>query len=183
MESTDAKLLYGILLDRMQLSIKNGWMDREDGKVFIYYPIEKIMDALTCGNKKAGHLLAELDDRRGIGLITRVHQGLGKPDKIYVHKCMLPGMQKPKCRGDPSGAEKTGPDVLDGQVQRCHLDMSGDVLPVRTCQKHQVIRLMRTILISMILSILPSLPGMKRSEMRSRANMNLIGLTSRNSAI
>lgn len=125
--STDAKLLYGILLDRMQLSIKNGWMDREDGKVFIYYPIEKIMDALTCGNKKAGHLLAELDDRRGIGLITRVHQGLGKPDKIYVHKCMLPGMQKPKCREDPSGAEKTGPDVLDGQVQRCHLDMSGDV--------------------------------------------------------
>ena len=125
--STDAKLLYGILLDRMQLSIKNGWMDREDGKVFIYYPIEKIMDALTCGNKKAGHLLAELDDRRGIGLITRVHQGLGKPDKIYVHKCMLPGMQKPKCRGDPSGAEKTGSDVLDGQVQRCHLDMSGDV--------------------------------------------------------
>ena len=125
--STDAKLLYGILLDRMQLSIKNGWMDREDGKVFIYYPIEKIMDALTCGNKKAGHLLAELDDRRGIGLITRVHQGLGKPDKIYVHKCMLPGMQKPKCRGDPSGAEKTCPDVLDGQVQRCHLDMSGDV--------------------------------------------------------
>lgn len=125
--STDAKLLYGILLDRMQLSIKNGWMDREDGKVFIYYTIEKIMDALTCGNKKAGHLLAELDDRRGIGLITRVHQGLGKPDKIYVHKCMLPGMQKPKCRGDPSGAEKTGPDVLDGQVQRCHLDMSGDV--------------------------------------------------------
>ena len=89
--------------------------------------IEKIMDALTCGNKKAGHLLAELDDRRGIGLITRVHQGLGKPDKIYVHKCMLPGMQKPRCRGDPAGAEKTDPNVLEGHVQGCHLDMSGDV--------------------------------------------------------
>ena len=125
--STDAKLLYGILLDRMQLSMKNGWMDREDGKVFIYYPIEKIMDALTCGNKKAGHLLAELDDRRGIGLITRVHQGLGKPDKIYVHKCILPGMHKPRCRGDPSGTEKADSEVLEGHVQKCHLDMSGNV--------------------------------------------------------
>ena len=51
--STDAKLLYGILLDRMQLSVKNRWIDA-DGKVFIYYPRQNIMDALTCGNKKAG---------------------------------------------------------------------------------------------------------------------------------
>ena len=41
--STDAKLLYGILLDRMQLSVKNSWID-EDGKVFIYYPRQNIMD-------------------------------------------------------------------------------------------------------------------------------------------
>ena len=80
--STDAKLLYGILLDRMQLSVKNKWIDA-DGKVFIYYPRQNIMDALTCGNKKAGQLLAELDDRHGIGLITRIHQGLGKPDTDY----------------------------------------------------------------------------------------------------
>ena len=90
--STDAKLLYGILLDRMQLSVKNNWID-EDGKVFIYYPRQNIMDALTCGNKKAGQLLAELDERNGIGLITRIHQGLGKPDKIYVHKCISRGVE------------------------------------------------------------------------------------------
>ena len=69
--STDAKLLYGLLLDRMQLSLKNGWLDAE-GKVFIYFTVENIMGALDCGNKKAGGLLAELDDKRGIGLITRV---------------------------------------------------------------------------------------------------------------
>lgn len=109
--STDAKLLYGLLLDRMQLSLMNGWMD-EEGKVFIYYTIDSIMQALSCGNKKAGNLLAELDDKRGIGLITRVRQGLGKPDRIYVHKCTLPEMS-------------------ERQLQRCRNDMSGSVNP--TC--------------------------------------------------
>ena len=111
--STDAKLLYGLLLDRMQLSLKNGWVD-EDGKVFIYYTVESIMDALTCGNKKAGQLLAELDEKKGIGLISRVRQGLGKPDRIYVHKCVIPEMSF-------------------GHVQKCRNDMSGDVL--LTCQE------------------------------------------------
>ena len=131
--STDAKLLYGILLDRMQLSVKNSWIDA-DGKVFIYYPRQNIMDALTCGNKKAGQLL-ELDDRNGIGLITRIHQGLGKPDKIYVHKCIVPEM---KVRGKPGpdggsnpdtvrGVETTQPEVLKGHVQRCRNDTSGGV--------------------------------------------------------
>ena len=105
--STDAKLLYGILLDRMQLSMKNGWLD-EEGKVYIYYTIESIMEALTCGNKKAGQLLAELDDRKGIGLISRVRQGLGKPDRIYVHKCIVP-------------------EVSKGHFQKCQNNMSGDV--------------------------------------------------------
>lgn len=93
-------MLYGLLLDRMQLSLKNSWMDKE-GKVFIYYTIESIMQALSCGNKKAGNLLAELDDKRGIGLITRVRQGLGKPDRIYVHKCTVPkmsGRQLQRCQ-------------------------------------------------------------------------------------
>ena len=107
--STDAKLLYGLLLDRMQLSLKSGWVD-DDGRVFIYYTVESIMEALTCGNKKAGALLAELDDKRGIGLVTRVRQGLGKPDRIYVHKCVFPEMSK-------------------RHVQTCQNDMSGDVIP------------------------------------------------------
>ena len=132
--STDAKLLYGILLDRMQLSVKNHWID-EDGKVFIYYPRQNIMDALTCGNKKAGQLLAELDERNGIGLITRIHQGLGKPDKIYVHKCIVPDLKVrenpgPEDNSDPDtlrGVETTQPEVLKGHVQRCRNDTSGGV--------------------------------------------------------
>ena len=136
--STDAKLLYGILLDRMQLSVKNRWID-EDGKVFIYYPRQNIMDALTCGNKKAGQLLAELDERNGIGLITRIHQGLGKPDKIYVHKCIVPDLKVrenpgPEDNSDPDtlrGVETTQPEVLKGHVQRCRNDTSGGVETTR----------------------------------------------------
>ena len=79
--STDAKLLYGIFLDRMNLSAKNGWMD-EQGRVYIIFTIEDIQAALSCGDKKATKLLRELEDK--CGLIERKRQGLGKPNLIYV---------------------------------------------------------------------------------------------------
>lgn len=81
--STDAKLLYGLMLDRMSLSLKNGWLD-EQGRVYIYFPAEEIMSVLHCRSEKASKLLAELDSKKGIGLIERVRQGQGKPTTIYV---------------------------------------------------------------------------------------------------
>ncbi len=81
--STDAKLLYSLLLDRMGLSMRNGWLD-EAGRVYIYYTVEEIQDNLNCGHGKACKLLAELDTVKGIGLIERKKQGQGKPTKIYV---------------------------------------------------------------------------------------------------
>ena len=81
--STDAKLLYALLLDRMGLSMRNGWMD-EKGRVFIYYTVDEIQEDLNCGHGKACKLLAELDTVKGIGLIERKKQGQGKPTKIYV---------------------------------------------------------------------------------------------------
>ena len=83
--STDAKLLYGMLLDRMGLSSKNDWYD-DTGRVYIYYTLEEICADMTCGRDKAMKLLAELDTGRGIGLIERVKQGQGKPAKIYVKR-------------------------------------------------------------------------------------------------
>ena len=119
--STEAKLLYGLLIDRMQISIRNGWLD-QDGRVYIYYTIETIMDALSCGNKKAGQILAELDDRKGIGLISRVRQGLGKPDRIYVRKCILPEMSSghfQTCQNDTSGdVESTASDMSEGHANK-----------------------------------------------------------------
>lgn len=61
----------------MQLSIKNRWLD-EEGKVYIYFSQEQISGMMGCGLKKVGNLLAELDSRKGIGLITRIRQGLGR---------------------------------------------------------------------------------------------------------
>ena len=70
--STDAKLLYGLLLDRMGLSAKNGWYD-DMGRVFIYYTLDEIQEDLNCGHEKAVRLLAELDTgKKGFGLIERV---------------------------------------------------------------------------------------------------------------
>ena len=128
--STDAKLLYGLLLDRMQLSMKNGWVD-EAGRVFIYYTVDSIMDALACGNKKVSNLLAELDDKRGIGLITRTRQGQGKPDRIYVHKCVTPEMSNrhfQKCQKDTSkDVLLTGQEMSKGHASNTdknHTEMS-----------------------------------------------------------
>ena len=81
--SSGAKLLYGLLLDRMGLSARNGWYD-EQSRVFIYYPLAEIEQDLGCGHDKATKLLRELDTETGIGLIERVKQGLGKPTRIYV---------------------------------------------------------------------------------------------------
>lgn len=83
--SVEAKLLYGMMLDRMGLSLRNGWLDKT-GRVYIYYTVEEIQGDLGCGHVKAGRLLAELDTVKGIGLIERVRQGQGKPTKIYVKK-------------------------------------------------------------------------------------------------
>lgn len=79
--SIDAKVLYGILLDRMSLSLKNQWLDAQN-KVYIIFTVEEIMDALNCANQKATRLMVELEKQAG--LIERKRQGLGRPNLIYV---------------------------------------------------------------------------------------------------
>lgn len=81
--SSDAKILYGLMLDRMALSVKNEWQDDED-KTYIIYTLEQIMEDLNCAKQKAVKILSELDNKNGIGLIEKVRRGLGKPDIIYV---------------------------------------------------------------------------------------------------
>ena len=78
--STDAKTLYGILLDRMSLSVKNEWFDKQ-GRVFIIFTIEDVKRSLCCADNKATKLLRELEN---FGLIERKRRGLGKPSLVYV---------------------------------------------------------------------------------------------------
>ena len=85
--SAEAKVLYGLLLDRMSLSAKNGWQDKEN-RVYIIFTIEDIMEAMGCADQKAGKLLYELESK--CGLIERKRQGLGKPNLIYVKNFVTP---------------------------------------------------------------------------------------------
>ena len=78
--STDAKTLYGILIDRMSLSFKNEWFDKK-GRVFIIFTIEDVKRTLRCADNKATRLLRELEE---FGLIERKRRGQGKPCLVYV---------------------------------------------------------------------------------------------------
>lgn len=103
--STDAKLLYGVLLDRMNLSARNGWLD-EEGRVYIIFTIEEIKSSLGCAEKKAVKLLDELEKK--CGLIERKRQGLGKPNLIYVKNFISGSVERQflNCQKDNSGVVK-----------------------------------------------------------------------------
>lgn len=80
--SAEAKILYGLLLDRNSLSIKNGWVD-ERGYIYIFFSRDEVMEMLGISNKKAVELFKEL---RETDLIEEVRQGLNKPNIIFVKK-------------------------------------------------------------------------------------------------
>ena len=86
--SCEAKVLYGLMLDRMSLSIKNCWFDEED-RVYIIFTVEEIAELLNCGTQKAVKLMKELDSNQGIGLIEKKRLGLGKPNVIYVKNFLV----------------------------------------------------------------------------------------------
>lgn len=127
--STDSKLLYGMLLDRMGLSIKNEWYD-SDGRVYIYYTIEEICDNLNCGRDKAMKLLAEFDGDKGIGLIDRIKQGLGKPTRIYVKRFTTQEIAtQRKKEQEPFSAPFSQVDYSDAQKSDFPTSRGGDFRP------------------------------------------------------
>ena len=81
--SSDAKLLYGLMLDRMSLSMKNGWID-EENRAYIIYSVDNVMEDLGCSKPTCIKIMRELDSENGIGLMEKKRRGLGKPDIIYV---------------------------------------------------------------------------------------------------
>ena len=113
--STEAKLLYGLMLDRLQLSIRNQWLDSLN-RVYIIYTVEDIMADLHCGNQKACKLLSELENKTG--LIKRKRQGLGKPSLIYVLKFSTSCPQN-----DSESHFKTCENHTSGDVKTTSLDM------------------------------------------------------------
>lgn len=112
--STDAKLLYGLLLDRRGLSSCNGWYD-DFGRVYIYCTLDEIQRDLNFGHDKAVKLLAELDTGKDIGLIERIKQGQGRPAKIYVKQFTITEIPQPQEEPDP--LEEPNPRLLKSGSQ------------------------------------------------------------------
>ena len=107
--STDARTLYGILLDRMSLSAKNGWLD-EQGRVYIIYTVREVQESLCCAEHKAVKLFRELEQAN---LIERKRRGLGRPSLIYVKNFSsgLPKAQVQNCANSNSCAAENAVQV------------------------------------------------------------------------
>ncbi len=119
--SVEAKVLYGLMLDRMSLSMKNQWLD-EEGRAYIYYSLDDIMEALGCSNKKAISIMKELDTDAGIGLIEKKRQGQGKPTMIYLKQFVIQDFQK--CKNYTSDEKTAISEVKNLHVLKCKNDMS-----------------------------------------------------------
>lgn len=126
--SVEAKVLYGLLLDRMALSVKNGWLD-EKGRVYIIFTIADVMETLGCAQQKANKLLNELDASKGVGLVERIRRGLGKPNVIYVKNFIHKkpgegrGSQLLNCENHKSGnAETTSQQLRKSQTNKTDLN-------------------------------------------------------------
>ena len=126
--STDARTLYGILLDRMSLSVRNGWLD-EQGRVYIIYTVREAQESLCCAEHKAVKLLRELED---IDLIERKRRGLGRPSLIYVKDFSsgLPKAQVQNCPNSNSGAAESAILVQPNrkQIRLIRIRQSGTIL-------------------------------------------------------
>ena len=135
--SSDAKLLYALLLDRMSLSIKNGWLD-EENRAYIYFTNKEVMEELNMASEKCTKIFSELDSNKGCGLIIKIRQGLGKPDVIYVMNFLscvsvdneASGMQddveNPVLDCDLSGVSKIeNQEIRKSKVRKFENQMSG----------------------------------------------------------
>ena len=117
--SVESKLLYGLMLDRLSLSIKNGWFDSLN-RAYIIYTIEDVMEDMHCRSQKACKLVSELE--KNAGLIKKKRQGLGKPSLIYVLKFSTVCPQKDseshfkKCENHTSGDVK----ITHQEVRKSH---------------------------------------------------------------
>ena len=121
--SMDAKVLYGLMLDRMGLSVRNGWLDSED-RVYIYFTLDDALELLGCGKDKAVRLFKELDTASGAGLIERRKQGQGKPARIYV-KNFIPPADPAECPPPPAPDK---PEPQTSEKPKSGLPGKSDVL-------------------------------------------------------
>ena len=105
--SSDAKILYGLMLDRMSISQKNKWIDSEN-RAFIIYSQQEAMEMLGCKENKAINLFKELE---AIGLMERKRQGQGKAALLYLKDFVEEDSEEVQTREKPMSEQND--DVSD----------------------------------------------------------------------
>jgi hypothetical protein len=100
--SSNAILLYSILRDRMELSRKNNWVNKQ-GEIYLIFPREEICKLMRLSNKTITNTFKELINHK---LIEEVRQGLNKPNLIYICHLELQSIENTlTCKNYMSGSE------------------------------------------------------------------------------
>ena len=139
--SNEAKLLYGLLLERMSLSRKNNWIDKHN-RVYIIFPVEEIEEILDVGHEKALNLLKELDDQSGIGLVKKKRRGLGLPSILYVKNFIISCEQavdnSPILRSTENGSTEVGKSDFKKSENQTSAYLKSRLLEVRNSDSNNI---------------------------------------------
>ena len=139
--SNEAKLLYGLLLERMSLSRKNNWIDKHN-RVYIIFPVEEIEEILDVGHEKALNLLKELDDQSGIGLVKKKRRGLGLPSILYVKNFIIHCQQSldstPTSRSTENGSQEGGKSDFKKSENQTSANPKNGLLEVRNSDSNYI---------------------------------------------
>lgn len=139
--SNEAKLLYGLLLERMSLSRKNNWIDKHN-RVYIIFPVEEIEESLDVGHEKALNLLKELDDQSGIGLVKKKRRGLGLPSILYVKNFIVKREQNadrvPTSRSLENGIQEVGKTDFKKSENQTSENPKNRLLEVRNSDSNNI---------------------------------------------
>ena len=139
--SNEAKLLYGLLLERMSLSRKNNWIDKHN-RVYIIFPVEEIEEILDVGHEKALNLLKELDDQSGIGLVRKKRRGLGLPSILYVKNFIVKGEQNtdrvPTSRSTENEFQEVGKTDFKKSENQISANPKNRLLEVRNSDSNNI---------------------------------------------
>ena len=111
--SGGAMVLYALLLDRQELSQRNGWRDAQ-GRTFVYFTLEAVSEFLDCGLRKAASMLRELE---AVGLIARKRLGQGRPSRIYVAAGAGPSAPETPASRPSQKAGETGENSISKRSQ------------------------------------------------------------------
>ena len=139
--SNEAKLLYGLLLERMSLSRKNNWIDKHN-RVYIIFPVEEIEESFDVGHEKALNLLKELDDQSGIWLVKKKRRGLGLPSILYVKNFIVKGEQNtnlvPTSRSLENGIQEVGKTDIKKSENQTSANPKNRLLEVRKSDSNNI---------------------------------------------